>query len=250
MDHFKLRELVTHVKHPFRNANKRMGRVLSIVWRQAAATLKSMEIISMKDTLPWARQIKQPLEGFWLELDLKEMFMSIPRDAVLTALTFCLDTITSEGNHRNGVLFSISKDGSKKRDCIGFKSREFFQVFTAKDILTYVQSSLTVDCMFVGASSIFAQVTGVPQGGSLNAQLASIYCMWREAKRPSPICRALPSLRYRDNFLFLITPEWIIRVFHNTRAFRKLVRIRTRGESYVQYKRNCLPQVTAYPQAL
>ena len=131
--------------------------------------------------------------------------------------------------------------------CIGFK---FFQVFTAKDVLSYVEFSLTIDCMFVGASSIFQQVTGVPQGGSLSAQLASIYCMWREAKRPSPICRALPSLRYRDNFLFLISPEWIIRVFHNTRAFRRLVRIKKRGESCAQYKRNCLPQVQACPQAL
>ena len=220
MGQFKLREVVTHAKHPYRSANKRMGRVLSIVWRQAAATLKSMEIISMNDMLPWVRKVKQPVEGFWLELDLKEMFMSIPKEAVLTALTFCLDTITSEGNHRNGVMFSVSKNGNKKRDCIGFKSREFFQVFTAKDVLSYVEFSLTIDCMFVGASSIFQQVTGVPQGGSLSAQLASIYCMWREAKRLSPICRALPSLRYRDNFLFLISPEWIIRVFHNTRAFR------------------------------
>ena len=133
------------------------------------------------------------------------------------------------------------KTGNKKRDCIGFKSREFFQVLTAKDILTYVQFSLTVDCMFVGASSIFAQVPGVPQGGSLSAQLVSIYCMWREAKRPSPYCRTLPSLRYRDTFLFLITPEWIIRVFHNTHAFRKAVRTKKRGESYVQYRRYCLP---------
>ena len=138
MDQFKLREVVTHAKHPYRSANKRMGRILSIVWRQAAATLKSMEIISMNDMLPWVRKIKQPVEGFWLELHLKEMFMSIPKEAVLTALTFCLNTITSEGNHRNGVLFSVSKDGNRKRDCIGFKSRECFQVFTAKDILSYV----------------------------------------------------------------------------------------------------------------
>ena len=90
----------------------------------------------------------------------------------------------------------------------------------------------------------------MPQGGSLSAQLVSIYCMWREAKRPSPICRALPSLRYRDNFLFLISPEWSARVFHNTRAFRRLVRIKRRGESCAQYKRNCLPLVQKDPRVL
>ena len=101
MDQFKLREVVTHAKPPYRSTNKRMGRVLSIVWRQAAATLKSMEIISMNDMLPWVRKIKQPVEGFRLELDLKEMFTFIPKESVLRALTFCLNTITSEGNHRN-----------------------------------------------------------------------------------------------------------------------------------------------------
>ena len=52
MDQFKLREVVTHAKHPYRSANKRMGRVRSMLWRQAAATLNSMEILSMNDMLP------------------------------------------------------------------------------------------------------------------------------------------------------------------------------------------------------
>ena len=110
MDQFKLREVVTHAKHPYRCANKHMGPVLSIVWRQAATVLNSIEMICMNDMLPWVRKIKQPHEGFWLELDLKEMFMFIPGGAVLAALSFCLDAITAEGNHRNGVYFSISKN--------------------------------------------------------------------------------------------------------------------------------------------
>ena len=57
-DQFKLREVVTHAKPPFRGANKRMGRVLSVVWSQAAVALQSMEIISMNDVLPWVRKIK------------------------------------------------------------------------------------------------------------------------------------------------------------------------------------------------
>ena len=52
-DQFKLREVVTHAKHPFRGANKRMGRVVSVVWSQAATALRSMGIISMNDVLPW-----------------------------------------------------------------------------------------------------------------------------------------------------------------------------------------------------
>ena len=246
-DQFKLREVVTHAKHPFRGANKRMGRVVSVVWSQAATALRSMEIISMNDVLPWVRTIKGKPQGYWLELDLKEMFMSIPRDAIATALEYCLEAIASKGHRRNGLLFSISKDGNRKRDCVGFKSREFYDVYTVHDVLHYVSFSLLVDCMFVGASSVFHQLTGVPQGGSLSAQLASIYCMWREARRPSPYCKALPSLRYRDNFLFLITPEWIIRVFSKTRAFRRFVHLKKRGVSMSQFARECLGEVQADP---
>ena len=71
--------------------------------------------------------------------------------------------------------------------------------------------------------------------------------MWREARRPSPYCKALPSLRYRDNFLFLITPEWIIRVFSKTRAFRRLVHLKKRGVSMSQFARECLGEVQADP---
>ena len=114
-DVFKLREVVSHAKHPFRGGNKRMGRVLSVLWSQAATILQSMETISMNEVLPWVRKIKGKPTGYWLELDLKEMFMSIPREAVVTALTHCLEAIASKGHRQTGLLFSISKDGNRKR---------------------------------------------------------------------------------------------------------------------------------------
>ena len=224
-----------------------MGRVLSVVWSQAAVALRSMEILSMNDVRPWVDTIKGKPQGYWLVLDLKEMFMSIPPDATATALGYCLEAIASKGQHRNGLLFSISKDSNRKRDCVGLKSREFYNVYTVHDVLHYVSVSLLLDCMFVGASILFHLLTGVPQGGSFSAQLASIYCMWGEARRPSPYCKALLSLQYRDNFLFLVTSKWIICVFSKTRAFRRLVHLKKRGVSMSQFARECLTEVQADP---
>ena len=115
-----------------------------MVWAKAAKALQSVEVISMADVLPWTRKIKGPLQGFWLELDLKEMFVSIPRDAIVTALKFCLDANLHQRDN-----------DYRKRDCTGFKSREFVYVFTCSDALRYVSFCLTIDCRFVGASSVF-----------------------------------------------------------------------------------------------
>ena len=50
--------------------------------------LKSHEILGMPNILHWTRASATNLArpGLWLELDLCEMFMSIPRDRVIPAL--------------------------------------------------------------------------------------------------------------------------------------------------------------------
>ena len=90
--------------------------------------LKSHKILGMPDILHWTRASATNLArpGLWLELDLCEMFMSIPRDRVIPALQHLyLKIIDIPRQNRGPLSFSISKDGNRKRDFVGSGSREF-----------------------------------------------------------------------------------------------------------------------------
>ena len=52
--------------------------------------------------------------------------------------------------------------------------RDFFFVLTWADIMHFVFLFPTIDLFYVGASSVFRQLTGLPTGGSLSAQLAPL----------------------------------------------------------------------------
>ena len=59
--------------------------------------------------------------------------------------------------------------------------------------------------LFVFLSSVVAQNTGIPIGGSCSAQLASLVLIFREIR--STLHHILSDalwIRYRDNFLFLV----------------------------------------------
>ena len=171
-------------------------------------------------------------------------FMSIPRDRVIPALQHLyLKIIDIPRQNRGHLCFSISKDGNRKRDFVGSGSREFFFVITWADIMHFVFLSLTIDVFYVGASSIFRQLTGLPTGGSLSAQLASLFLIANELGTPFPSRHLLPSLRDCDNFLFWVCAEWTIRVLGRTRAFLRVVPSKPKGVSVAAHLRSVLPFV-------
>ena len=77
--------------------------------------LGSYEIVGMGDILTWARKVHDRVGGggTWLELDLCEMFMSIPRDRVLPALMHLFRVVCDRiSPNCRPFLFSLSKDGN------------------------------------------------------------------------------------------------------------------------------------------
>ena len=221
---YKQRELATHHKHPWRTLSRKMGRALTIFWKHCVKGLDSHELISMSDILHWSRRNSTAFHshGVFLELDLCEMFMSIPRDRLLPALKWLFTRLFPD-NQKRPLWFSVSMDGNRKRDGVGFKSREFFNVYSSDDLYHFIHISLTIDVLFVGGSSVFCQLTGVPTGGSLSAQLASLFLLAYKFGKPAPCHHLLPFLRYRDNTLFYICAEWAVRVLGRTRAFQRLL---------------------------
>ena len=87
-DSFKLRELATHRKHPWRPLSRRMGRALTLFWKRCVVQLNSHELITMSDIVHWTCKHESSFnnKGIFLEFDLCEMFMSIPRNKILPAL--------------------------------------------------------------------------------------------------------------------------------------------------------------------
>ena len=79
---YKIRELAAHHKHPWKKVSRKIGRALTIFWHKVVSLLGSHEIVGMGDILGWARKVEGRMGrgGTWLELDLCEMFMSVPRD--------------------------------------------------------------------------------------------------------------------------------------------------------------------------
>ena len=168
-----------------------MGRALTIFWKRCVTGLQSHELVGMSDILHWCRKHSHAFDsnGVFLELDLCQMFMSIPRDRILPALNWLFSRLFPDHKTRP-LWFSLSKDSNRKRDEIGYKSREFFHVFSWDDLYHFVYVSLTIEVLFVGGSSVFRQLTGVPTGGSLSAQMASLFLLAYEFGKPQhPVLR-------------------------------------------------------------
>ena len=101
--------------------------------------------------------------------------------------------------------------------------------------------SLTIDVLYGGPYSVFRQPTGLPTGGSLGAQSASPSLLADEVGTPFPSRRLLPSLRHRDNLLFRVRAEWMIRVLGRARAFPRAVPSHPRGATVAAHLSSVLP---------
>ena len=64
--------------------------------------------------------------------------------------------------------------------------RQFFWQFMFVDLLLFVSSDLHLNDMFLNLSSLTRQNTGIPIGGSLSAQLASLVLIYWELRSPLP----------------------------------------------------------------
>ena len=200
----------------------------------------------MSDILHWSRRNSTAFHshGVFLELDRCEMFMSIPRDRLLPGLKWLFTRLFPD-NQKRPLWFSVSKDGNPKRDGVGFKSREFFNVYSWDDLYHFIYILLTIDALFVGGSSVFCQLTGVPTGGSLSAQLASLFLLAYEFGKPAPCHHLHPSLHYRDNTLFYICAEWAVWVLGRTRAFQRLLPPKPVGQKFTEFLISMHPFVAA-----
>ena len=124
----------------------------------------------------------------WTELDLVEMFPNIPCHVIPKSVEFfwklyCADK--PKPHHDLG--FKIHKAGVKQLDALARKSNDAsFHFLTYNDLMCLLCCDSSFDDRFSHFSSVLAQTTGTPVGGSCSAQVACLTLLLLENQCPSP----------------------------------------------------------------
>ena len=148
----KVREISRHSGHPFRLANLKMVRCLSVPWKFAESRHVTMEVVSMerlKGFVHGARAMHQG-DRVWGELDVEEVFPHILR--VLWALEHQWDMLCEKrGAGLGDLFFHIHKAGIQSLDFVGPSSRDpLFHHLSFNDLLSFVVWDLACnDCLWV-----------------------------------------------------------------------------------------------------
>ena len=99
------------------------------------------------------------------------------------------------------IYFYLSKDGCRQMDTTVSSPRATRWHFSFSDLVHFVSFDTNMGDLFVFLSSVMAQNTGIPIGGSCSAQIASLVLIFRELRSPLPhILSDAMWIRYRDNF--------------------------------------------------
>ena len=105
------------------------------------------------------------------------------------------------------MCFSVGKGSFRQADNCDRGDTTNFHVFTFHDLPSYIQFDLRFNTVCKVLSSVLMQQTGIPIGGSLFAQLASLVLIYREldcsAARESQL-NSLMWVSYRDNFMMCL----------------------------------------------
>jgi len=206
--------LVTHFLHPLRVALRRIARALAVLVSEA----RELVIQKRPHHLPmwqlhagsaeWLKRLG-PTNGWWgmEEYDVSDCFLNTPREAVMAAVDYWLQT--TQRCSRRQPCFAISKDG-KAGDHRGCPSSIHYWKITAEQLLAACAWELENNDLFeaqAGASVVvLQQVRGLPIGGHLSAAFVELVALSREYRCEwPPSLSGLPTARYRDNF-FVASP--------------------------------------------
>ena len=117
-------------------------------------------------------------------LDIKELFPNLDRVGTFEAVSTIHKEVAARLRKRvgaDGLGFAIHKR-HREMDRIGRGDNGSFWNLTFAEVLNYVEWDLHHNSLFVMGNRVWDQIRGVAIGGPLSAQLASMFCMVREAK--------------------------------------------------------------------
>ena len=202
----KMRPITSHRTHPLRQVARRIGRGLStLLWYgtgcikqrlslakrsqvqffpQDLRLIPCLECCDMALFVKYIHWVKAEWKGLNLmrhrmcavEIDLDNMYTNIPKDAAWKAIQWFLSVLHKRWR-RNWV--AVHKF-DKRMDRVGQGCHRDFVNYSFTDILKFVYFDIFQNCLASCGSVAFSQETGLPMGGCLSAQIACIFCIYRE----------------------------------------------------------------------
>lgn len=219
----KFRTIYSYAQHPYKRCCKLIGRCLTLLVKLVAPSLPNFEMLKMEDTLIWSSSLEAsilnfqnsqqiPFPGRFMELDIKDMFPSIKQKSAIQALQFVFNQwlLTRRYRTRSNVFFAVHRK-YHQLDGLGKRDPKQFHVFTWQNIVDVVSWELCRNNHFQVGSTVLRQKQGVPIGGPMSAQLASLYCIACEffKLQHSPLKSVFgPVTRFRDNILLCPTQDF------------------------------------------
>ena len=203
----KVRPITAHATHPLSQWSTRCGRGLSVLIRTLTSTPISDSTIHchtmMKATEFWKTVVSETcdtsatMDTVLFEYDLDNMFYHIDQSQCLSYVQQFMTIITQTLRRRT---VAINKSDSKM-DRIGSGSAEFYFNISVQDLFNQCQYELLGNTVAHIGFLCFQQSIGVPMGGHLSSQLASIYLIMREYlyHLPTKLPPSVRAGRYMDN---------------------------------------------------
>ena len=255
----KLRPITSHRLHPLKPYARLIGRALSVLilysvsterqkpcfmrrndmvfFPQCARLIPSLDCPLMDLFVPFVKWFREvwPSQCYpsMVELDLDNMYSNIDKKEAFIAVCWFLDTLWKKWR-RHWVAISLV---DRKLDRIGMGAARDFRNFSFESIRTFVEFDIFENNLVHCGELAFKQCVGLPMGGCLSAQLACIYCIYREHQRfeifsELSLTSTAHMSRFRDNvFIFFdsaaITVEALLDICKET--YNMGVKIEHRG---------------------
>ena len=206
----RMRPIISSAKSMEGKGAERCSRAMTVMvqwigkrWTNMDIQDKRGVIDKMKKTNMDARwmKVRSGQTGVtYIELDMKNQYTNLRHEELRHAFRSAIDLMKEEGNDR----IWIARDKQNKRlDNMDKKgqSTQVFEVLTVDEVAEYVYYKLDY-CFFQMGEQIMQQTEGVPMGGKVSAQLAELFCMWKENENVrlwKGGCGLSVWMRYRDD---------------------------------------------------
>ena len=206
----RMRPIISSAKSMEGKGAERCSRAMTVMvqwigrrWTNMDIQDKKGVINRLKKTNMDARweKVRSGIAGVtYIELDMKNQYTNLKHDELRLAFMSAVKLMREEGSDKVWIARDKQNkrlDNMDKRE----QSKQVFEVLTIDEVVEYVEYKLDF-CFFQMGERIMQQTEGVPMGGKVSAQLAEIFCMWKESENVKlwkGSCGLSMWMRYRDD---------------------------------------------------